>query len=100
MRDPIQTEEFELHFQEMFNGEEAIATLDGVVLVRLKLKTRMQTGLAGMHSFKAAPGSMLGISAGGHSATWKLKAGESPLGIQLEPGGLVIKPVPAGHGYL
>lgn len=53
--------EYELHFQEVFSGENVEIIIDGVIVSSITLQTRFQTGLAHIEKLQLQPGQKVEI---------------------------------------
>lgn len=92
----------ELHFQEGFFDEPVEVRVDGREAVSFDATTRLQTGLAAIHSIEARTGGTLTVllPARGLSAEAHIARGIHYITVNLQDGSLVLRPTDASPGYL
>ena len=92
----------ECHFQEGFAGETVVLSAGGAELSRLPMRTRPQTGLAGIASVEIAAGRVATVSVPDANLSAARTVAESDRWITVNRRGnaLVLESVPACPGYV
>ena len=92
----------ELHLQEGFAGETVVIEVDGVEIVRVEARTRMQIGLAHIEKLGLKPGQTVAVRLPDLNllTEHRVVAGRPFIQVTLENGALRVKAAETSPGYL
>jgi antitoxin (DNA-binding transcriptional repressor) of toxin-antitoxin stability system len=98
--DPMGTRRIELHFQDLFRGEDVTILVNGVSVAAFKAKTRMQTSLARIEQLEVAPGDEVIVTVGGQRLAVPLESPADTFVIRLSDGEASITAPSGPVGYV